>query len=377
MTEQHLQHIWAAHPMAGKALTSRCGKSIRIADPGRLNTTDGPDFLDARVIINGIALHGAIELHLKSSGWFAHKHHLDKAYDAVVLHVVLNSDGRKISRSEGSVIPEVAVGEFLHELLKHTETLREDRPICPVDPVFISKEALERQVEKVRSDYFSRKVDDYFAFFDPAAGMEIAWKKALITSFFDGMGIPHNRKTFRKAAVVINQQLFGRNDIWSEDHKTAVIKELAALDWKSKSVFHATHPGRVLPAILHVAAQIKEIPFSTILKEPETGLWDRWMAGAGLATYYKPRVLKATVFFPALYAASALTAQQKLGEYAYEEWKKYQVLLPESIRREFAFMPAEALEYASKQLPMVHQVREWCMNKRCSECEVLKRAFAS
>ncbi|MDE5869220.1 MAG: DUF2851 family protein, partial [Muribaculaceae bacterium] len=49
-----------------------------------------------------------IEIHVKSSDWYSHRHDKDPAYDSVLLHVVAIDDGR-IKRRDGSLIPQVCV----------------------------------------------------------------------------------------------------------------------------------------------------------------------------------------------------------------------------------------------------------------------------
>ena len=44
---------------------------------------------------------GDVEIHLKSSEWYAHRHHEDEYYDAVILHVVYEEDVEVKSRSGG------------------------------------------------------------------------------------------------------------------------------------------------------------------------------------------------------------------------------------------------------------------------------------
>ncbi len=115
------------------------GKSPRVAEitlsaawhagavPARLDTTDGvsleiihrgtwshglgPDFRDALILFDGRELRaGSVEIHLRTRGWADHGHHLDPAYDTVVLHLVGQHDGTETRRLNGAIVPVAVIG---------------------------------------------------------------------------------------------------------------------------------------------------------------------------------------------------------------------------------------------------------------------------
>ena len=92
MTERLLQYIWQFQRYNHSALTTEEGELIQVIHPGILNSNQGPDFLDARVIIGTATWAGSVELHILSSGWVDHQHSADKNYDNVILHVVWQQD---------------------------------------------------------------------------------------------------------------------------------------------------------------------------------------------------------------------------------------------------------------------------------------------
>lgn len=87
ISELRLQHAWK-NTLWMRLRDDSKGRSIRILSPGRHNHSDGPDFIDARIMLNGKLLSGDIELHFRASDWYAHKHHLDEKYNDCILHVV-------------------------------------------------------------------------------------------------------------------------------------------------------------------------------------------------------------------------------------------------------------------------------------------------
>jgi hypothetical protein len=92
MTERLLQYIWQFQYFNKRPLILDNGDEFQIIHPGRYNTNQGPDFLEAKIKIEETLWVGHVELHLKTSDWFKHKHQLDRNYDNVVLHVVWEND---------------------------------------------------------------------------------------------------------------------------------------------------------------------------------------------------------------------------------------------------------------------------------------------
>ncbi|MCB0661124.1 MAG: DUF2851 family protein [Saprospiraceae bacterium] len=108
MTEEFLHFLWNTHRFDLRDLKTTDNKSVIIKKFGVLNTNAGPDFLDARVIIDGTLWAGNIEFHILSSDWYKHKHNLDRAYDNVILHIVLE-ENEKVYRDNVHPIPCVEV----------------------------------------------------------------------------------------------------------------------------------------------------------------------------------------------------------------------------------------------------------------------------
>ncbi|MBC7850264.1 MAG: DUF2851 family protein [Chitinophagaceae bacterium] len=92
MTERLLQYIWQNQYYNSKELVVENGENLTVLHPGILNTHQGPDFSFARIKCGSTLLAGNIELHLKSSDWFRHKHDTDDNYQNVILHVVWEHD---------------------------------------------------------------------------------------------------------------------------------------------------------------------------------------------------------------------------------------------------------------------------------------------
>lgn len=95
MIPEYLQReIWKDHEQfLVRPLVLADGSPLAILDTGRENEhRGGPDFLGARIAIEGVAISGDVELHTTASGWYEHGHHEDARYSNVVLHVVMSDD---------------------------------------------------------------------------------------------------------------------------------------------------------------------------------------------------------------------------------------------------------------------------------------------
>lgn len=104
MREDFIHYLWRLARFDLRELTTTTGEPIRIQHFGLHNVNAGPDFSSAKINIGGINWAGNVEMHLKSSEWYEHNHQEDRAYDNVILHVVLEED-RPVFRPNGERIP--------------------------------------------------------------------------------------------------------------------------------------------------------------------------------------------------------------------------------------------------------------------------------
>lgn len=79
------------------------GRIVEVVSVGQHNTDSGPDFFGAVIRIDGMTWTGNVEIHVKSSDWYLHKHQTDAAYDNIILHVVKHAD-REVVNSRGDQI---------------------------------------------------------------------------------------------------------------------------------------------------------------------------------------------------------------------------------------------------------------------------------
>ena len=105
MPEIILHYIWERCLWAGYDQQTTDGRKIEILSVGEHNRDAGPDYSHARIRMDGKEWVGNIEIHVCSSDWIKHRHHLDKAYDNIILHVVRTAD-KPIYNSKGELVPQ-------------------------------------------------------------------------------------------------------------------------------------------------------------------------------------------------------------------------------------------------------------------------------
>ncbi|OIN59017.1 DUF2851 family protein [Arsenicibacter rosenii] len=108
MSESFIYFLWQFQYFDHKQLCTTDGEPIQVLYPGFRNNHAGPDFTDARLLINEVEWVGTVEIHVKASDWFLHRHQQDAAYDTVILHLVWDAD-KTVQRTDGTVIPTLSL----------------------------------------------------------------------------------------------------------------------------------------------------------------------------------------------------------------------------------------------------------------------------
>ena len=191
--ELALQEMWNAIPKDRCFDLHAGGRKLRVISRGTWNHDAGPDFLNAKIEIDGRIISGHVEIHCKTSHWALHGHQDDPIYEQVILHVVGKND----------LSPANA-------------------PKLPMIPLFVLPEDFEKtnkaqpnEKDGLCADFFLRLSDTAIHKFVSDAGLErmrlksqgiltdmIAngTKDALLVRLFEQIGIPGNRAQFKRLA---------------------------------------------------------------------------------------------------------------------------------------------------------------------------------
>ena len=87
-------------------------KRVSRCSSREISTGERDLFFDTQLHFDGLLWNGPGEIHLKSSDWYRHGHHLDENYQNIILHIVWEHDV-DISYPSGKKIPTIQVKDYL------------------------------------------------------------------------------------------------------------------------------------------------------------------------------------------------------------------------------------------------------------------------
>lgn len=149
MQEEYLHYLWRMKRLDFSQLILANGSKqpVYVEEVGWYNLDAGPDFFNGTVVVDGLRWSGNIELHIKSSDWYAHQHHLDEAYNNVVLHVVYEHD--KEVYVNGAVLPTIELKEVIdkNHYLNYTSVINNVQKVPCYKTVMEHKLALLQQID--------------------------------------------------------------------------------------------------------------------------------------------------------------------------------------------------------------------------------------
>ncbi|MFC3417001.1 DUF2851 family protein [Algoriphagus hitonicola] len=150
--EDFLQLVWKYQYFDRKNLQTVDGQEIQILNVGFHNQTEGPDFKDSTIALDGVTFHGHVEVHRLASEWKQHAHGGDPAYNSVILHVVWKND-QLVKRNDGTAMPTLELdGKIFLEIWRNYERtldFNQDLPCAHVlekVPEIIRFSALEKSL---------------------------------------------------------------------------------------------------------------------------------------------------------------------------------------------------------------------------------------
>jgi hypothetical protein len=110
--EEFLHYLWVNKKLPFTQLKTHLNESLEINHFGQYLQNAGPDIFNAQISINQQKWAGNIEIHIKSTDWYAHHHEKDANYDNVILHVVWENDA-PIFRNDNSEIPTLELKKYV------------------------------------------------------------------------------------------------------------------------------------------------------------------------------------------------------------------------------------------------------------------------
>ncbi|UJH68068.1 DUF2851 family protein [Allomuricauda sp. SCSIO 65647] len=205
MREDVLHFVWKYQKFPIRSLQTTNGKPIVITKTGIHNHGEGPDFFNARLEIGSQEWAGNVEIHLKSSDWYAHGHESDRNYDNVILHVVWEDDV-SVFRKDGTEIPTLELKNYLSvDLLNSYKKLFQNSKKtfinCERDFGEIDGFLLENWFERLFFERLQQKSNVVFELLEHSKN---DWEKVLFCLLMKNFGLNTNGQTFFTASQALD-----------------------------------------------------------------------------------------------------------------------------------------------------------------------------
>ncbi|MCS7028770.1 MAG: DUF2851 family protein [Bacteroidia bacterium] len=199
ISETLLAYIWKHKKFDTSQLLTEDNQPIEIVEVGRTNSAEGPDFLDARIRINGYLWAGSVEIDVLQQNWELHKHHLNPKYNNVILHVIFEENHKipPIYRADNTFVPTLNLKKYVRDSLIQTyQQMQKSYSFIPCeklfDPSYLPNDhnevlLMERLIEK--SQQFYQQHQSY-----------LDWQNTFWIAFIQGFGYEKNVESFKEIA---------------------------------------------------------------------------------------------------------------------------------------------------------------------------------
>jgi len=201
MKEEFLHYVWQFQNWRDIPLHTSSGESIQVLHAGSINSDAGPDFFNSQIIIGKQRWAGNVEIHIRSSDWYAHKHHLDKRYNAVILHVVWEHDV-EVFREDETPIPVLELKDYVAKELLSTYTELNGKQTawiaCQDQIASVSKFTIDSWLERVYIERLERKSKELI---QDAEQNKYHWEALLFSKLARSFGLKVNGEAFYQMAM--------------------------------------------------------------------------------------------------------------------------------------------------------------------------------
>ena len=212
MKEDFLHYIWKFKKFDFLNLETSLGKKLTILDVGQYTQLEGPDFFNAQIIVKDQKWAGNIEIHLKSSDWFAHNHERDANYDSVILHVVWEHDVEIFSENNIE-IPVLVLKNYVEKQdVENYKTLMQPKSwiYCEKKIGSIEEFTLKNWQERL---FFERLERKSIPINELLASSNNDWESVLFAMLCKNFGLNTNGNSFLEMAQkipfsIIRKELF-------------------------------------------------------------------------------------------------------------------------------------------------------------------------
>jgi hypothetical protein len=199
LQESFLHYLWAHRRYDDSSLLTTQGNEIVVLSPGEFNRDAGPDFLHARLLIDGLQWVGNVELHIRSSDWQRHNHSVDPSYSNCILHVVWEDDQPVRRQDDQPLLTLVLKDKVDVRLMEDYQALmqRDEVVACrDVLPV-IRTEVIHQWSERMAIERLEVRTGMMRRYLDNTRGH---WEEAFYHAMARGFGFSLNGDPFERLA---------------------------------------------------------------------------------------------------------------------------------------------------------------------------------
>ncbi|MDR3328284.1 MAG: DUF2851 family protein [Prevotellaceae bacterium] len=204
MNETFLHYVWFGKLFSLEQQTTD-GQKVEIIDIGHLNTDAGPDVFNSKIKIGDTLWAGNVEFHSSANDWQQHHHSADKAYDSVILHVVIK-EGKEVFRSNKTVVPQMVI--------KYPKHIEEQFLTLSLPFVECAKQLIECQVDNLE-DIFEKLVTERLESKSASIEKLLAqtsgdWEQAFYVTTARCFGFGTNSDAFERLARNLPQNILAK-----------------------------------------------------------------------------------------------------------------------------------------------------------------------
>ena len=422
--EIELSRIWAEQRLPGD-LRLTDGRRVQVIYPGVWSNSDGPDFKNAMLSIDGRLSRGAVELHLRASDWSRHGHDGNPAYDDVILHVVLDDDLGEAVRASNGVRPATLTLREVVQLPGVASDPRAQQIVAALGSrtclPTLGKEAPELIRAALRARGWSRLVEKQLRFSQDL--QVLTAPEVLYRGVLDALGYSANRDPMVEVGRRMPLQLLERarraegepgilagllgtagflplspvthelcgspvsahgiERCWDELSRSYAIEPISTGAWTLNRVRPANHPVARLASLASLIAGLREASlFEHFLGLPLDGgkSWERWLASArpSIGASRRQQVI-VNIFAPFLAAYTEVTRDDELSERVAGDWERLPGAVSDRIarqtRRQIVGNVRFPIKLALEEQGLHEIYRNGCAELRCFECPIARLAI--
>jgi len=208
--EEFLHYIWQHRLFAQNCLKDSNQQTLEITKTGTHNFNAGPDFNNAKIQIGDTLWAGNVEIHINASDWKKHNHHLNEAYDSVILHVVWQNDV-DIYRTNGTLIPTLELKNLVSPtLIAQYEYLKENTNWIPCQHQIknVDSFVIKQWLNRVLIERLEVKSETIIKLLTQLKGN---WEQTFYITLAQSFGFKVNALPFAMLAQALPQQIFAKH----------------------------------------------------------------------------------------------------------------------------------------------------------------------